>query len=229
MKDFCSQPHNNTTMAISRLIYITRDLPHLSHKKQVKAALKGGAKHVQFRTKQLNDKQALKEAKSIRELCSDYGAYLSVNDHIQIALDAQADAVHLGLTDMPISEAKQIASHTRLQFGGTCNTLADVLSRIEEGVDYVGLGPFQYTSTKEKLSPILEEKGYVSILSQLKTMHKSIPVFAIGGIGMSDIQPLFRTGIHGIAMASVFGNEEEDIKMNVTQATQYIQELGLQL
>lgn len=216
-------------MSLSRLIYITRDLEALSHRKQVKAAIKGGVKHIQFRTKELSNKEALKEAREIQDLCIEDDVFFTVNDNLDIALQVEADAIHLGLSDLPISQARSLMGNQSMLIGGTCNTLADIMQRIEDGADYIGLGPFQYTKTKEQLSPILEEKGYVSIISQMKTLQKSIPVFAIGGIGMSDISSLFRTGIHGIAMASVFGKEEEEIQMNIKQARTEIERIGFEL
>jgi len=87
--------------------------------------------------------------------------------------------------------------------GGTANTLEDVLQRATEDCDYIGLGPFRFTSTKENLSPILGLEGYRDILSKLQEQNIPIPVYAIGGIELSDIENLINTGLHGIAVSGL--------------------------
>ena len=105
--------------------------------------------------------------------------------------------------------------------GGTANTYEDVVSLIEKKVDYVGLGPFRFTYTKKKLSPVLGKEGYDQIFFKLKVRNLSIPVVAIGGITDSDIENLMQTKIHGIALAGAI-MEGNDIEINIQNYQQLI-------
>ena len=94
--------------------------------------------------------------------------------------------------------------------GGTANTLEDVIALIDD-VDYIGLGPFKFTETKTHLSPILKLNGYEKIINQLKTICavKGLPIIAIGGINLKDIEPLLATGIYGIAVSGLLTHNFE--------------------
>jgi thiamine-phosphate pyrophosphorylase len=85
--------------------------------------------------------------------------------------------------------------------GGTANTLEDVLMRANEKCDYIGLGPFRFTTTKEKLSPVLGLTGFEKITSELSNRKINIPVYAIGGILLEDIGEILETGIFGMAVS----------------------------
>jgi len=89
--------------------------------------------------------------------------------------------------------------------GGTANSFADVKQRILENCDYIGLGPFGYTTTKQKLSPLLGIAGYKNIIQQVRQEGlPSIPIFAIGGIkDLEDIHHLTQIGVYGIALSGM--------------------------
>src|SRR5690606_10032790 len=88
--------------------------------------------------------------------------------------------------------------------GGTANTMEDIQQRIAEGCDYIGLGPLRYTTTKEKLSPILGLNGYKEIIGNLKAKSTDIPkLFAIGAIQLEDVSPLLNIGIYGVAISGL--------------------------
>ncbi|MNY15105.1 Thiamine-phosphate synthase [compost metagenome] len=133
-------------------------------------------------------------------LKQEYACTFILNDHTQLALDLDLDGVHLGLEDMPVAEARLMFGPGKI-IGGTANTLADVQQRIAEGCDYIGLGPYRFTTTKEKLSPVLGLEGYRTILNSIQ--YKPVPVFAIGGIDKEDIPALMTTGISGIAASGL--------------------------
>jgi thiamine-phosphate pyrophosphorylase len=135
-------------------------------------------------------------------LCQEYLATFIINDNVHLTQQLDADGVHLGLSDMNIEEARAILGETKI-IGGTANTFEDVLQKTSENCDYIGLGPFQFTTTKEKLSPILGLEGYRSIISQMKAKNIQIPVYAIGGIGFENIESLMETGIYGIAVSGL--------------------------
>jgi thiamine-phosphate pyrophosphorylase len=152
--------------------------------------------------KQVSTTDYLAEAQRCREITQHYGAKLIINDQLEVALGAQADGVHLGQDDLCTAEARRLAPPGFI-IGGTANTLAQVRRHIANGVDYVGLGPLRFTTTKEKLSPLLGVEGYAQISQALKQEGLDIPLIAIGGIQLADIAPLLQAGVYGIAVSSL--------------------------
>ncbi|MCI9846760.1 thiamine phosphate synthase [Flavobacterium pectinovorum] len=165
-------------------------------------ALDAGCDWIQMRFKNQTPEKRFVLAEAVKILCEEYLANFIVNDDVLLAQKIAADGVHLGLTDMSISEARAILGDTKI-IGATANTFEDVLNQSKNGCDYIGLGPFQFTETKEKLSPILGTEGYVSILNKMKTENITTPVYAIGGITLENIESLIKTGIHGIAVSGM--------------------------
>jgi thiamine-phosphate pyrophosphorylase len=184
---------------MSRLHYITQDNLPLSHSSQAKLALDGGVKWVQFRSKCLRDHEIRKEVLLIKELCQEHKATLILNDNWQLAIELGLDGVHVGLTDTPIAE---IRKHTDFVIGGTANTFNDIKLHSFSGANYVGVGPFRHTKTKKNLSPILNIEGFKDIISSCEKEKIKIPIIAIGGIRLSDIQLIKSIGIYGVAIAS---------------------------
>ena len=185
---------------IAKLQFVTIDHPSISHSDQAIRAYQAGCKWVQLRMKNTGEDNIEKEINKILPVANAHNAVLLINDHTEIALKTGAHGVHLGKNDMCPSEARKILGKN-LIIGGTANTFEDVVSLIEKGVNYVGLGPYRFTYTKKKLSPTLGKEGYEQIFFKLKIRNLSIPVIAIGGIIDSDIECLKQTGIHGIAVA----------------------------
>lgn len=166
----------------------------------IKQVLDAGCEWLQLRYKNGSKGEVLQLALSVRKIIENYNCRLIINDHPEIAKEVDADGVHLGLNDMPVAVARAIIGKDKI-IGGTANTLKDVLQRHTEQCNYVGLGPFQFTTTKEKLSPIVGLKGYSEIMSQLKEQQITIPVFAIGGVELEDISAILQTGIYGVALS----------------------------
>ena len=127
-----------------------------------------------------------------------FGATLTIKDHPVIAKAVGAHGVHVGLQDMPIAEARAIAGPQAI-IGGTANTPEDALAHAAAGADYVGYGPFRFTSTKEKLSPVLGLAGY----NRLMAARPNVPIIAIGGILLTAIPALLDTGVYGIAVSGL--------------------------
>lgn len=189
-----------TNKEIAKLHFITTDHPDISHADQAIRAYKAGCKWVQLRMKDISADEIEKEVRKIRPVAKAYNAVLLINDHTEIVLRTGAHGVHLGKNDMSPIEAREILGHEYI-IGGTANTLEEVICLIENGVDYVGLGPYRFTTTKKKLSPTLGKEGYAQILTELKILNLKMPIIAIGGILDSDIENLMETGICGIAAA----------------------------
>lgn len=184
-------------MTINKLHYISQGATPKEHLENIQKACASGAELVQLRLKNLSEKKILKTALEAREITNHFQTRLIINDHYKIAKETKADGVHLGLTDTnPKIARKELFSWQII--GGTANTLQDCQQRIEEDVDYIGLGPFRFTSTKDNLSPVLGLNGYSLILEELKT---KTPVIAIGGITTNDVADILKTGVSGIAIS----------------------------
>lgn len=184
-------------MTITKLHYISQGNTPKEHLENIQNACQSGAELVQLRLKNLSDKKVLKTAHEAREITSHFQTRLIINDHYKIAKEVKADGVHLGLSDtIPTIARKELYSWQMI--GGTANTLQNCHQRLDEQVDYIGLGPFKHTNTKKNLSPILGLNGYKLILEELQT---ATPILAIGGITEKDIVELLKTGVSGIAMS----------------------------
>jgi len=175
-------------------------------------ALDAGCDWIQMRFKNQTAKDTFTLAEAVKFLCEEYLANFIVNDNLYLAQQIAADGVHLGLTDMNIAEARAILGNTKI-IGGTANTFEDIQNHIKNGCDYIGLGPFQFTETKEKLSPILGLSGYLEIIQKLKSSNLKIPIYAIGGIALEDVERLIETGIHGIAVSGMITKSDKKKKL----------------
>ncbi|MCB0410388.1 MAG: thiamine phosphate synthase [Flavobacteriales bacterium] len=200
---------------IEKLQYITQETETLTHIDCVREACISGVKWIQLRVKEKSTDDYLKIAKEARIICDLYDAKLIINDNVEVAVQSGADGIHLGKTDIDPHEARKIIGTDKI-IGGTANTIEDVQNLINMGIDYIGLGPFQYTETKKNLSPFLGVEGYYKISQQLfdllkdsKLNYKVPPIIAIGGIEMDDVSELMKTGINGIAVSGLLTNNFE--------------------
>jgi len=206
-------------MVIGKIHYISQAPEKGSHLTAIEKVLRSGGKWIQLRVKEQEENIVLDLAIAAKKLCTQYGAKLIVNDYPWIALKSSADGVHLGLDDMPVPEARAILGKSKC-IGGTANTFEDILRRAAEGVDYIGLGPYQFTTTKKNLSPVLGLEGYVSIIKEVQKAGIHIPVIAIGGIELEDIRPLLASGLHGIAVSGLLtrnNNLNEEFYVNYSR------------
>lgn len=185
---------------ISKLQYISQQTTTLSHLDAIQYALESGCQWIQLRIKNEPASAVLPQAIASKKLCDSYGARLIINDFPEIAKAVNAYGVHLGLKDMPVPEARRIVGD-QLIIGGTANTFEDIRQRYLEGVNYVGVGPFRFTTTKEKLSPILGLEGYKRIVERMEEERINIPIIAVGGILPEDIEALLQTGVYGVAIS----------------------------
>lgn len=138
-------------------------------------------------------------ALQLKPLCKAKEAILILDDHVELAKSWKWTGAP-GQKDMPIGEARQILGEAFI-IGGTANTFEDVKLHHAAGADYLGIGPFRFTTTKKNLSPVLGLEGYTSILAQMNEAGIRIPVVAIGGIVAEDIPAIMETGVNGIALS----------------------------
>lgn len=196
----------------SKLQYISQGETIEKQLYNIQNALDNGCTWVQMRFKNQSQKDAFILAEAVKPLCEKYAANFIVNDNLELTKQIDTDGVHLGLTDTKIDEARAFLGTSKV-IGGTANTFEDIQNHVKNGCDYIGLGPFRFTATKEKLSPILGLSGYFEILQKLKKNKIDIPVYAIGGITLRDINPLMETGIHGIAVSGIITESNEKEKL----------------
>lgn len=193
---------------INKLHYISQATDAGSHLEAINKILIAGGKWIQLRVKNQTEETVLPIAIAAVKLCEQFGAKLIVNDYPLVALKANAYGVHLGLDDMPVAEARALVGPDMI-IGGTANTLAHMQLRADEGADYIGLGPYRFTTTKENLSPVIGLQGYAILLKQAREAGISVPVIAIGGIHPQDIPSLIETGIHGVAISGALSNRND--------------------
>ena len=180
--------------------FITHFTASISYPDSARLALEGGCRWVQLRMKDASEEELKNTAIRVQDLCRQYGATFIIDDHVDLVKQIGADGVHLGKLDMPIKEARERLGKGFI-IGGTANTFEDIRQHVADGADYIGCGPFRFTTTKQKLSPILGLDGYRSILAQMKEEGLSIPVVGIGGITREDIPALKAVGLSGIALS----------------------------
>lgn len=174
-------------------------------------ALEGGCRWIQLRMKDAQEVEFLLAAKQIGAMCKEYGATFILDDHVEWVGITGADGVHLGKNDMPVDEARNQLGANRI-IGGTANTFEDVERLWRQGANYIGCGPYRFTTTKKNLSPVLGLDGYRHIISKMKAHDINIPVVAIGGILQSDIKDVMATGVSGIAVSGAILNAENPVE-----------------
>lgn len=145
-------------------------------------------------------------------LCKEQKAIFILDDHVELAHKIGVNGVHVGKTDMPVSEARSYLGK-KFIIGGTANTLEDIETHYRAGASYIGLSPFRFTTTKTNLSPVLGLQGYRDILSAMKEQGIDIPVVAIGGITPGDIPGLMATSIAGIALSGTILQATDPVAM----------------
>ena len=163
--------------------------------RQVEAALKGGATCVQLREKELDRDAFLAEAEELKALCARFGVPLIINDDVELALEVDADGVHVGQEDMDARDVRRLIGENKI-LGVTAKTVEQARKARQAGADYLGSGAVFGSATKRNARPMSLE------LLQAICESVTIPVVAIGGIHRGNIASLAGTGIRGAAVVS---------------------------
>lgn len=163
--------------------------------KCIEESIKGGVKIVQLREKNSSTKDFYEKTLKVKEICKNYGALFIINDRLDIAQAVEADGVHLGQTDMPIEKARKILKNKFL-IGATARNAKEAKKAELLGADYIGSGAIFGTNTKDNAKK-LEMEDLKKIVNSVK-----IPVFAIGGINISNVSLLKNIGLQGICLVS---------------------------
>ena len=177
----------------------------------IRLALDGGIRWVQLRMKDASDEDFLRTGREVRKLCDRYNATFIIDDRVELVREIGADGVHLGKKDMPIAETRRMLGNNVI-IGGTANTFEDIEAHYRASANYIGCGPFRFTTTKQGLSPLLGIEGYRSIMQKVREAGFDIPVVAIGGITADDIPSLMLTGIAGIALSGAILRADNPIE-----------------
>ncbi len=161
----------------------------------LEAAIRGGAKVIQLREKELPGRDLYRLACAFRKITAEAGVLLIINDRVDIALAADADGVHLGQDDLPLAAARRIAPE--LLIGISTHSRAEALQAESEGADYVNIGPIFPTATKEGVSRFLGPEAIPGIAAGL-----AIPFTVMGGIGAANIGRVVSQGAHRVAVVT---------------------------
>ena len=167
-----------------------------SLEKILREAGKAGVKLVQYRNKTESMKSAYATAHVLRKIAMEWGMVFVVNDRCDLALAVEADGVHLGQTDLPVSLARNFVG-SQMLIGVSTHNVTQVQLATKEGADYLGFGPIFPTGTKAACDPVVGIEG----LKQIRA-HSPLPIFAIGGITVQCVSDLCQAGANGVAVAS---------------------------
>lgn len=177
---------------------LTMDGLPLPHANQARALVAAGSRWIQLRMKNAAPDIWLTTAREVVTICHDAGVLCTINDSVDIALASDADGVHLGNLDEAWIAARARLGPDKI-LGGTVNHRDDASRAAAAHVlDYVGIGPFRFTATKQKLAPVLGLEGIAALLPLLN----GLPAWAIGGILPADLPALRHAHLAGIAVSS---------------------------
>ena len=183
---------------ISKLHYLTQDLPNRSHIEQAEIACAAGANWLQYRCLTKSDDELVTEINAIAEICDEWGATLILTNHYHLLNKVDAQGVHIEDFDADFVEMRNRIGEDKT-LGASATNIQSLLRVQQSGVvDYCGYGPFAHTNTKPNDKPLLGFEGY----RQLQNQPIDVPVIAVGGIQLNDVDHLLKTGIYGIAVSA---------------------------
>lgn len=195
------------------LQFITHSSENMTILEEIENVVAGGCKWVQLRMKDAEKEEIKEVARKAKEICKKNDVILVIDDYVDIAKELELDGVHLGKNDMPVDEARKLLGEEFI-IGATANTFEDIEALRHTDIDYIGLGPFRFTSTKKNLSPVIGIDGYAEIMRRKNESSINLPIVAIGGICYDDINNIMDTGISGIAVSGSLINAK-----NMTEET----------
>lgn len=193
------------------LQFITHPSEHYSIAEEAQMAIEGGCRWIQLRIKDASDDEVRQVAMEIIPMCRETETFLIIDDRVELVNELKVSGVHLGKNDMDPLEAREILGPHAI-IGITANTAEDIIRYKGKDVDYVGLGPFRHTTTKKNLSPVLGIEGYASVVSQVRQAGVELPIVAIGGITIDDIDAIMATGVNGIAVSGAITNAPDPVE-----------------
>jgi thiamine-phosphate pyrophosphorylase len=187
---------------ISRFHYLTQDLPNRSHVKQTLIACENGANWIQYRCLTKPEDELIDEINEIGAICDEWGATLIVTNHYDLLERVDAQGVHIEDFDADFKTIRKIIGKDKT-LGASATNIENLLKiQAAAVVDYCGYGPFGHSYTKPNNYTLMGFEGY----RQLQQYDVWLPVIAVGGIALNDVEPLLKTGIFGIAVSGAINN-----------------------
>lgn len=193
------------------LQFITHPSERYTISEEVQMVLEGGCKWVQLRMKNASDEEFKETALEIIPMCKENDAFLVFDDRVELAIELSVHGVHLGKNDMKPYDARELMGPEAI-IGCTANTAEDIIRLKGLDVDYVGLGPYRFTTTKSNLSPVIGIEGYAQIVKTIKEAEVELPIVAIGGITLEDLPSIMTTGVSGVAMSGAIINADDPVE-----------------
>ncbi len=191
-------PIGSDTLAGQLAVYVIAD-PDQTRRNildDVNAALSGGATAVQLRAKTMTDRAALQLAKRLRQLCRNHDALFIINDRLDLALAAEADGVHLGVDDLPVTAARSLVPK-EFVIGYSPQVDNEVAQAEANGADYIGIGPVFATGSKPDAGDAI---GLGALRRRVRLT--SLPGVGIGGINVSNAADVISAGAVGVSVIS---------------------------
>ena len=183
---------------ISKFHYLTQDLPNRTHADQAHIACGAGANWIQYRCLTKTNEELIEEINEIAAICDDWGATLIITNHYHLLDRVDAQGVHIEDFDADLASIREHIGDEKT-LGASATNIERLLQVQNAGVvDYCGYGPFAHTDTKPNNKPLLGFEGY----REIQKHPVEIPVIAVGGITLADVEPLMETGIYGIAVSA---------------------------
>lgn len=192
------------------LQFITNDSDRYTIAEEVQMAIEGGCRWVQLRMKEASDEEVRAVALELIPMCRETDTFLIIDDRVELVNELKVSGVHLGKEDMNPLEARELLGPHAI-IGVTANTAEDIIKYKGKDVDYVGLGPVHFTTTKKKLAPELGIEGMKRVVDEVRNAGVELPIVAIGGLTIDDIAPLMKTGVNGVAMSGSIINADDPV------------------
>lgn len=209
---------------MDRLYCISENCWDTSQLEKIKQYLEAGGSILQVRLKGVTKDVHIDFSRKVKDLCDQYSALLIINDHDDVALHVKASGVHIGMNDEVPADVRKRTGKGFI-IGGTANTFQQIC-KIYDDVDYIGLGPYRYTTTKKKLSPVLGISGLFDVMALYKKAGMIKPVYAIGGVVADDVPDILESGVYGVAVSgSVL--KQQNIHDSVIQFRRKLNMIGL--
>lgn len=178
---------------------------------QIRDVIAGGCRWIQIRMKEASDEEIKRVVEKVVKLAYDTDTFLLLDDRVALCKELQMTGVHLGKEDMLPSKARMELGPAAV-IGITANTFEDILAVRSLDVDYAGVGPYRYTTTKKNLAPLLGLEGIKALCDKKKEMELELPLVAIGGIRLEDVKPLLDAGVNGVAVSGAIANAPDMVE-----------------
>ncbi len=179
---------------------------HYDPRQVLKEAIKGGITLYQFREKgtgHLTGDEKRQLAKDLQTICKEHHIPFIVNDEVDLAIELGADGVHIGQEDDAIEEVR--AKIGKMILGVSAHTVEEAFTAIQQGADYLGVGPMYETKTKEDAREVMGTE----MIRKMRKEGITLPIVGIGGISEGRIEAVMKAGADGVAIVSAISQADD--------------------